>query len=912
MRLYFFLLIFLFAACSDDKTRGEGDPDGKIEIPEEQTPPSFTQSGGSSVLQFIAKMSWTAGVTETRSESWCTVYPMRGEAGTVNLTVRTEPNDTYAYRTATITLVAGKTTKTITVTQSQNNALVVDTVVYEVGVYGRQIDVVVRSNIDFTYEVRAADTSWIVPAETRALTTHRLKFGIKANYAPSSRKGQIFIHSEEVSDTVYVLQSGTHSVVIDKGDYLYVPWQGDTVDIRVRSAFNYDWTWTGMDAGGVPGWIEHLGYDDIDAVVRMHRMGIRRNETVSERCIGWALFTTDNHIMLDTLWIVQKGRSTTDGFLVPDPRFRSFLLNRNLIIVQGDSCYLTEDGRNVTSIYCDYFDINSLEGIKNFGNVRELGCRGNNLITLDLSGCTALTELRCEENKLTTLDVSGCTSLTLLRCSDNQLMGLDVSGCTALAELSCYKNNLTGLDLSACRTSLMWLTCGEDQSTTLDLSGFASLASLRCYGKNLIHIDLSGCSALTSIEGLLDNGYLPNNDPSSGSLVTLDLAGCSSLTELTCYNNQLARLDVSGCAALTKLSCHINKLTELDLSGCAALTSLSCDRNQLTALDLSACRTSLTELYCSDNQLTGLDLSGCTALTTLTCRENKLITLNLFGCSSLRSFQIFDNPLLTAIDFSGCTSIVAQSGHDYLYFPGCGALERLDFSGCTSLTKLSCGDNLITLDVSGCTALTELRCEENKLTTLDVSGCTSLTSLSCSQNQLARLDVSGCAALTKLFCDINKLTELDLSGCPALLELDCGKNQLTTLDFSACPELKKLYCNDNQLTNIDVTASLWLLECSMNRLRTIGFTDSRSLTHLYCSDNQLTDLNMPDWPSRLLELRCAGNRINRQIPDDAICFQSGRAGYDQKYFYRMNGDLDRTAEYGWWYDGEPKRGYHRK
>ena len=97
-----------------------------------------------------------------------------------------------------------------------------------------------------------------------------------------------------------------------------------------------------------------------------------------------------------------------------------------------------------------------------------LDCEGNQLTSLDASGCTALTDLGCEGNQLTSLDVSTCTALTYLHCYNNQLTSLDVSSCTAIGALYCYDNQLTSLDVSAC-TALAFLYCHNNQLTSLDV-----------------------------------------------------------------------------------------------------------------------------------------------------------------------------------------------------------------------------------------------------------------------------------------------------------------------------------------------------------------------------------------------------------------------------------------------------------
>ena len=151
--------------------------------------------------------------------------------------------------------------------------------------------------------------------------------------------------------------------------------------------------------------------------------------------------------------------------------------------------------------------------------------------------------------------------------------------------------------------------------------------------------------------------------------------------------------------------------------------------------------------------------------------------------------------------------------------------------------------------LSGCTALWRLECYDNQLTSLDVSGCTALEWLDCNNNQLTSLDASGCTALEYLDCEYNQLTSLDASGCTALVRLDCHDNQLTSLDVSGCTALEYLDCRDNQLTQ-EITGI---------------FAEIDSFLH------------------------------------------------DERYEYYR--DADGLIQYrdrgkGWWYPGEPGKGYH--
>ena len=132
------------------------------------------------------------------------------------------------------------------------------------------------------------------------------------------------------------------------------------------------------------------------------------------------------------------------------------------------------------------------------GKIKYLDCQNNNLTSLNVSGCTALTGLECNNSNLTSLNVSGCTALRKLDCHYNNLTSLDVSGCTALTGLECDGNNLTSLDVSGC-TALTWLNCEDNNLTSLDISKNTALTELSCSDNNLTSLDISGCTALTEL-----------------------------------------------------------------------------------------------------------------------------------------------------------------------------------------------------------------------------------------------------------------------------------------------------------------------------------------------------------------------------------------------------------------------------
>ncbi len=194
-------------------------------------------------------------------------------------------------------------------------------------------------------------------------------------------------------------------------------------------------------------------------------------------------------------------------------------------------------------------------------------------------------------------------------------------------------------------------------------------------------------------------------------------------------------------------------------------------------------------------------------------------------------------------------------------------------------------NRLASLNLMECSSLESIECNGNPCNAIYFTGCSNLKELHFQSyhyndiRTLATLDVSGCTALEVLFVENNKLSTLLLDGCTSLQSIDCHGNELTTLDVSGLPSLKKVSCSHNKLQSIDISGC--------------------SLKSLYCSDNN----------------------ISREISGDFAKIPT--FVHDQRYtdywweeIYNDEGDLiKRILHYtdngkGWWYPGEPDRGYH--
>lgn len=136
----------------------------------------------------------------------------------------------------------------------------------------------------------------------------------------------------------------------------------------------------------------------------------------------------------------------------PDANFKARLLQSGTSnqIAGGKKIDLNNDGeidlneaQNITSIsinehlFFPYqnsynpvssFNINSLEGINYFVNLRMIECKNNNLSTLDFKNLVNLEQIYCQNNKITKfLNFEDVSKLYVFNCSDNLLTDLDLS-----------------------------------------------------------------------------------------------------------------------------------------------------------------------------------------------------------------------------------------------------------------------------------------------------------------------------------------------------------------------------------------------------------------------------------------------------------------------------------------------------
>lgn len=107
---------------------------------------------------------------------------------------------------------------------------------------------------------------------------------------------------------------------------------------------------------------------------------------------------------------------------ITDPIFRAFCLAS--YDLDDDGRLSRYEARRILDMSCPGLGIASLQGIAEFGRLRQLDCSDNELTILDLSANRGLEQLDCRVNQLTILYIEDLSLLSRLDCSENALTSL--------------------------------------------------------------------------------------------------------------------------------------------------------------------------------------------------------------------------------------------------------------------------------------------------------------------------------------------------------------------------------------------------------------------------------------------------------------------------------------------------------
>lgn len=197
----------------------------------------FTETGGSQIISLTANKPWTAKA----DQSWCKVAPTAGEdAASSPISINCEPNTSYDSRTCNITFTCAELTKTVSVTQSESNGLIISQTDYSISSDALQINVEVQANVKFSVAVDDACKSWIRHTATKGLTTNTVVLDVSENDTYDAREGWVKISQTDgtLFSTVKITQAQRDTIHVE-AEELTIHSRGGLLEITVASNADY-------------------------------------------------------------------------------------------------------------------------------------------------------------------------------------------------------------------------------------------------------------------------------------------------------------------------------------------------------------------------------------------------------------------------------------------------------------------------------------------------------------------------------------------------------------------------------------------------------------------------------------------------------------------------------------------------
>ncbi len=227
------------AACADDEAAEPEEPVPSISIEDENRSLVFQPEEGTAEIWFQVQGIWRAVVSAPAGQ-WCRVTPSKGGSGTAWVRVRVDPNGSEEERNATITIQCGDISRNVVVTQKGIDALTLTRSKFELEPAGGTVEVEVKSNISYDYEIDLECSDWIEAETTRSMQTSVLRFKVASYEGRAVRRGSIRIFGEGIAETVHVYQEGSDPAIVVSQEEYVLSSAAETIQVDLCSNVDYE------------------------------------------------------------------------------------------------------------------------------------------------------------------------------------------------------------------------------------------------------------------------------------------------------------------------------------------------------------------------------------------------------------------------------------------------------------------------------------------------------------------------------------------------------------------------------------------------------------------------------------------------------------------------------------------------
>lgn len=244
---------FLAWACSDSKEREAVLPVSRLTV--EPAEVSFPKEGGEQTFSISTNRGWA--LTKSDGVWFEIVGETTGTDSMKVVTLKAPLNGGVAARTSKITVSAGATQETVTVTQFGSQAeIILEKSDLQAGMEQRSYEVVANSNVKLT--ATPDDPTWIEVTEvpTKALASAVFKVTLAENRNANVRNGKITFKAEGAEDKVFHITQAAFTPRISFADERLMA-GGLQKEATVKISANIPWKVVLQE--NAPSWISIAG-----------------------------------------------------------------------------------------------------------------------------------------------------------------------------------------------------------------------------------------------------------------------------------------------------------------------------------------------------------------------------------------------------------------------------------------------------------------------------------------------------------------------------------------------------------------------------------------------------------------------------------------------------------------------------
>ena len=444
----------------------------------------FEAQGGELTFDITCNADWTI----TNESDWCTLDMTSGN-GNATVKVSTGVYEENEDRNTVLTVKAGNTPQTLTVTQKHEDALILSKDKFDVPQAGDNITIELRSNIECALTIPSRFQDWISEAPSgKGMETKTFNLSIKENEAFETREGFVIISGNELKDTVHIFQAQIDQLILMQDTY-NVTSEAQNIVVELKTNVDYDIT----IPNSANSWISLLE----SKALRTDRLNlsIAANEETDARS-ALVLIKDKNSDLADTLHIIQAAEGTYAGdvILTTTEEVKAFAatgckkIDGNLIVEGNELTTLSQLNNQLEEIR-DSLIIN--RGLTNLDGLYGLKKVGGNVNIKGMGSSSSLEGLNNLESIGGNLEIHADWLSSVKGLSKLQSIG---------GSFRVYSRNFTSFEGLENLTSVEGDL--EINGYLSSLESFKGLSGLQSIGGSFKIITNNGLNSLVSFEGL--------------------------------------------------------------------------------------------------------------------------------------------------------------------------------------------------------------------------------------------------------------------------------------------------------------------------------------------------------------------------------------------------------------------------